>query len=92
MTGNTIGDIWNILNYDLAHNIESGDNVAWDGTKWDVLAGVMDMSDYYTKAEVDNIALSGEVNLSNYYTKPEINEIIGDIDKVINEINALIGE
>ena len=72
VTGNVVGDVWNILNADEVNEIKSGDNVAWDGTKWDVLAGMVDMSGYYTKAEIDSFALGGEINLSDYYTKEEV--------------------
>lgn len=40
-TGNTTGDVWNIAAADEANNIKAGDNVAWDGTKWDNLSGVL---------------------------------------------------
>lgn len=33
--------------------IKPGDNVAWDGTGWDVLGGTNDMSAYYTAEQVD---------------------------------------
>lgn len=39
-TGNKKGDVWNIVNADAAHGVNAGDNVAWNGTTWDVLAGV----------------------------------------------------
>lgn len=45
-TGNKKGDVWNIVNADAAHGVNAGDNVAWNGTTWDVLAGTMDLSAY----------------------------------------------
>ena len=42
--GNQIGDVWNIEVADGASNIKAGDNVAWNGTGWDVLAGIQDFS------------------------------------------------
>ncbi len=39
-TGNVTGDVWNITAADETHDIKAGDNVAWDGTKWDNLSGV----------------------------------------------------
>lgn len=63
-----------------------------------------DLSDYYTKVEADNRYYSkgevdtaldtalGNIDLSGYYTKTEIDNLIGDVDAVLNEINALIGE
>lgn len=41
-----IGDVYNVKQADPDHNIEAGDNVAWDGTAWDILAGYTDLSGY----------------------------------------------
>lgn len=41
-----IGDVYNVKQADPDHNIEAGDNVAWDGTTWDILAGDTDLSGY----------------------------------------------
>jgi hypothetical protein len=38
-SGNKIGDVWNIRQADSEHEIKAGDNVAWDGSDWDVLGG-----------------------------------------------------
>ena len=46
--GQSIGDVWNIETDDLAHGIKAGDNVAWNGTAWDRLAGVVDTSNFVT--------------------------------------------
>lgn len=62
-TGNKKGDVWNIVNADAAHGVNTGDNVAWNGTTWDVLAGTMDLSAYMlaedlvaiSNTELDNI-------------------------------------
>lgn len=62
-TGNKRGDVWNIVNADAAHGVNAGDNVAWNGTTWDVLAGTMDLSAYMlaedlvaiSNTELDNI-------------------------------------
>lgn len=45
-TGNELGDVWNITAADKAHGINAGDNVAWNGTGWDVQAGTIDLSAY----------------------------------------------
>lgn len=52
-SGQTIGDVYNLE--------DTGDNVAWDGTTWDRLAGVVDLSDYATKSEVNTKADDNEV-------------------------------
>lgn len=41
-----VGDVYNVKQADPDHNIETGDNVAWDGTTWDILAGDTDLSGY----------------------------------------------
>ncbi len=41
-----VGDVYNVKQADPDHNIEAGDNVAWDGTAWDILAGDTDLSGY----------------------------------------------
>ena len=35
---------------------KAGDNVVWNGTEWDNLSGVVDLSAYCTKAELDKKA------------------------------------
>lgn len=61
--GNKKGDVWNIVNADAAHGVNAGDNVAWNGTTWDVLAGTVDLTAYMlasdlvaiTNTELDDI-------------------------------------
>nr|DAS35433.1 MAG TPA: Dec protein, OB-Fold, Decoration, VIRAL PROTEIN [Caudoviricetes sp.] len=45
-SGQQVGDVYNVKQADPDHNIEAGDNVAWDGTTWDILAGDTDLSGY----------------------------------------------
>lgn len=45
-TGQKVGDVWNVETADPDHGIKAGDNVAWDGAQWDVLAGNHDLSGY----------------------------------------------
>ena len=52
-TGNKTGDVWNITNADPTHGVKAGDNVAWDGSAWDVLGGVTDLSSYFNKSTDD---------------------------------------
>ena len=56
-SGNKTGDVWNIVAADPTHGIKAGDNVAWNGTAWDVLGGVTDLSAYFNKNSdtADNI-------------------------------------
>lgn len=55
-TGVIAGDVWNITNADAEHGIKAGDNVAWDGSKWDNLSGVADLSGYATTTTTDAIS------------------------------------
>ena len=56
-SGNATGDVWNITNACAASGtlpkVNAGDNVAWNGSAWDVLAGTVDLSSYYNKSEVN---------------------------------------
>lgn len=45
----TVGDVYNVE--------DTGDNFAWDGTKWDKLAGTVDLSAYVTKTVADSTYL-----------------------------------
>lgn len=46
-TGNENGDVWNVE--------DTGNNYAWEATKneWDCLAGIVDLSVFYNKNEID---------------------------------------
>ena len=52
-SGQEIGDVYNVETADSTHGIKAGDNVAWTGTEWDVLAGEIDLSAYATKTELE---------------------------------------
>ena len=58
-TGVVTGDVWNITNADAKHGIKAGDNVAWNGTAWDNLSGVTDLSAYATTTTTD--AMSADI-------------------------------
>jgi Cu/Ag efflux protein CusF len=60
-TGQVVGDTYNVETADSTHGIKAGDNVAWDGKKWDILAGTVDLSAYAT-TEAMNTALAGKVD------------------------------
>lgn len=47
----TAGDVWNVEAAYDGH--PAGTNWAWTGTEWDPLAGMIDLSSYYNKDEVD---------------------------------------
>lgn len=57
-TGVNKGDVWNIVNADTTHQIKAGDNVIWNGTAWDNLAGFVDLSNYPTNSDVAKAIVS----------------------------------
>lgn len=53
-SNNKVGDVYNIETKDTANNIKAGDNVAWNGTSWDNLSGVVEIDiSEITTAEID---------------------------------------
>lgn len=86
----TVGDVYNveaagtISSGESAVKVNAGDNVAWTGTAWDVLAGTVDLSGYYTKTQVDTeldkkansaTTLAG-YGITDAYTKTETNDLL----------------
>lgn len=66
-----IGDCYNVAS--------NGNNYAWNGTEWDSLSGIVDLSNYYDKSQVDAlIAGIPAPDLSNYYNKTEANAKIDE--------------
>ena len=88
------GDVYNVAIADAAHGIKAGDNVAWVAVKgdveahWDVLAGTVDLSGYFTKDEVNTAlalkadkkatedALALKADKSDTYTKQEVDDAL----------------
>lgn len=66
-SGNNIGDVWNITKADRANNIKAGDNVVWDGSKWDNLSGTVDLSNYLQKGGKQTTTSTADGG-SNVYT------------------------
>lgn len=54
------GDVYNVKNADTVHGVKAGDNVAYDGEAWDVLAGTIELSGYLTKAEAETTYVAKE--------------------------------
>lgn len=84
----TIGDVYNIEAADSQNGVNAGDNVAWNGTAWDVLAGTVDTSSFATKATT----LEG-YGITDAYTKTEVDanhtQLQSNIDVVSGELTAL---
>ena len=53
-SGNVVGDAYNVTEASPAYGVNAGDNVVWNGTTWDVLAGTVDLSGYVTKDEFES--------------------------------------
>ena len=54
------GDVYNVKAADKEHNVKAGDNVVWvgaveggEGAHWDVLSGVVDLTEYSTTADIN---------------------------------------
>ena len=62
-SGQQVGDVYNIETAGGGYN--AGDNVAWTGEDWDILAGTVDLSNYYTKTQVDDIAGAKQNTIDN---------------------------
>ena len=82
-SGQSVGDVYNVETADASHGIKAGDNVAWTGSAWDVLAGTVDLSAYAT-TDAMNTALAGKVDKvagkglsTNDYTTAEKNKLAG---------------
>lgn len=50
--GAEVGDTYNVVG--AYGNVPAGTNWAWNGDSWDALGGSVDLSDYYTKEQVDS--------------------------------------
>lgn len=96
-TNLTIGDVYNIETADSTHGVKAGDNVAWNGTAWDVLAGTVDLSGYQTKIDSSHKLESDLVDDTNsthkFVTSEEKTQIstnATDIDNIKDgtEINS----
>lgn len=60
-SGQSVGDVWNVVQADSSHNIKPGDNVAWNGSSWDVLSGTVDLSGYVQDSDLVEIT-TGEID------------------------------
>lgn len=65
-SGQSTGDMYNIKaagGTDANGTaIRAGDNVVWNGSGWDDQAGTVDLSNYYTKSEVNGSVVSATVS------------------------------
>ena len=64
--GQSVGDMYNIKSVGGTDAngtaIRAGDNVVWNGSGWDDQAGTVDLSNYYTKSEMNGAVVSATVS------------------------------
>jgi hypothetical protein len=87
-SGQEVGDVYNVEAADTTNGVNAGDNVAWNGTAWDVLAGTVDLSGY-VQAE-DGKGLS-HIDVTQTMKDTWDAAATGE-DVTQAEINALFGE
>ena len=87
--GMKIGDTYNIVTADPAKNIAAGDNLAWNGTNWDNLRGINDLSAYYTAAQCDSTFATKESLTTELAKKAEKTHThaISDVTNLQTELN-----
>lgn len=68
-----VGDVW---------HVDAGSKeFAWDGTQWEELGGVIDLSGYYTKGEVDT-ALAAKADLTGGTVPVDQIPVLPGFDKI----------
>lgn len=87
--GLTAGDVYNV---EEAHEGNAaGTNYAWTGSAWDALAGIVDLSNYYNKEEVDyqiGNALERFEETLNETWNENLTPVFGGIDRDIKSLQA----
>ena len=97
-SGQVEGDVWNIIEGDIDHHIDPGENVVWvdehDGipAHWDDFGGIIDISNYYTKEEIDGKITEINTNINNLHNKITVENdgnYIQSGDEVANNLELL---
>lgn len=83
-----VGDVYNIEAADATNGINAGDNVAWNGTAWDVLAGTVDLSGYVQAEQGKGLS---HIDVTQAMKDAWDAAATGE-DVTQQEINALFGE
>lgn len=84
----TVGDVYNIETADSTHGVKAGDNVAWTGTTWDVLAGTVDLSGKEDKSNKVTSISSSSTN-TQY---PSAKVVYDELKEKQDQIDALVEE
>ena len=83
--------VWDVYNVEQAHTtapvFDAGTNVAWNGTAWDPLAGEVDLSDYYTKEEIDELIPWQAYTKVQINTMTWLNDAVASFDWVSLTVN-----
>lgn len=83
------GDVYNITSACAASGslpkVNAGDNVAWNGSAWDVLAGTVDLSGYYTSSTVDS-KLAGKSNTDHTHKYAGSSSVGGAANSVKSDL------
>ena len=76
---------------DVYHVVEKSKEFVWDGTKWEELGGIVDLSNYYTKGEVDS-AIDTDVEAARAALQTNIDakaaKVIGAVEGNLAGLNA----
>lgn len=84
----TVGDVYNIETADSTHGVKAGDNVAWNGNAWDVLAGTVDLSGKEDKS--NKVTEIDENSTDEEY--PSAKLLYDELEAKQEQIDALVTE
>ena len=81
--GQKVGDMYNVTAADPSHDLNAGENVAWNGTGWDNLGGVTDLSGKVDKEDGKGLStedfttdLKDKLEAIEEATAEDINQIV----------------
>ena len=62
-SGNTLGDVYYVVNDNIENSIPAGTNLAWNGTGWSKLIGNFDSSEFLKLSDsyIESISINGKV-------------------------------
>lgn len=68
---------------DIYHVTATGGEYAWDGTEWQEMGSIVDLSGYYTKGEVNNL-LAGKAESVHGHAISEVTGLQAALDSKLN--------
>ena len=87
----SVGDVWNVVAEVQGQDgkiIPEGTNFVWNGTAWDALGGTFNLSNFYTKTEVESKLSQLETSLGNTITN-NVTNLQGQINANATAISGL---